>query len=99
MTTERGAADQRQSDALLESGDAANDLALLACLDNGQISDVKRALIYKLGLFYHRWGTKPDAEIPESIQRSLAAIRDAAKQTESVRTVLAHDPQHGPPRA
>ena len=99
LSETRDAAEQARTDALLTSADAANDLALLACLDNGQVSDVRRALTYKLGLFYHRWAAKPDSEIPESIQRSLSAIRDGAKEIESVRKVLTHDPKHGPPPA
>ena len=99
LSTARVLAHQAQTDVILTSGDAANDLTLLACLDNGQVSDVKRALIYKLGLFYHRWAGKPDSEVPESIRRCLSAIRDGAKEIESVRTVLTHDPQNGPPPA
>ncbi len=97
LSAERLGDELAKTNAVLKSAEAANDLDLLACLDNGQVSDVKRALIYKLGLFYHHWATKPSKEVPESIQRNLSAIRDAAKEIESARTVLTHNPENGPP--
>jgi hypothetical protein len=99
LSAQRLGAELARTDAVLESAEAANDLGLLSCLDNGQVPDAKRALIYKLGLFYHRWAAQPSNELPESIQRSLSAIRDAAKDNESVRTVLTHNPKNGPPLA
>lgn len=99
LTAREDADEQAKTYALTAAADADNDLALLGFLENGQVSDVKRVLTYKLGLFYHRWAARPHKEVPDSIRRSISAISDAAKEFDSVRTVLTHDPETGPPPA
>jgi hypothetical protein len=86
--------------SVLTAATADTDLDVLACLDTGQVQDAKKFLVWKLGLFYHGWTTRPKSEIvPESIERSLSRIRDAARTLESVRPVLAYRPGDGKPIA
>jgi hypothetical protein len=85
---------------VLAAADADTDLDVLACLDTGQVEDAKKFLVWKLGLFYHKWTTRPKSEVvPESIERSLSRVRDAAKTFGSVRAVLAYRPGNGKPVA
>ena len=99
LSAQRLEGELRTSDALLEAADADTDLELLAALENGQVSDVRKVLAHKLGLFYHRWAGKPPGDIPESIQKSLAAIKNAANHSESVQAVLTHSPENVAPTA
>lgn len=99
LSAQRLESELRKSDTLLEAADADTDLELLAALDNGQVSDVRKVLVHKLGLFYHRWAGKPQSDTPESIQKSLAAIRNAANDSESLQAVLTHPPENVAPTA
>jgi hypothetical protein len=99
LSPQRFESELRKSDALLEAAEADTDLELLAALDNGQVCDVKKVLVHKLGLFYHRWAGKPAGDTPESIQKSLAAIRNAANDYESVQAVITDPPEDVAPAA
>lgn len=94
------ALESKQTDALLAAVDANIDLDLLARLDSDQVSDAKKLLIHKLWLFYQNWTTRPAGErLPESIQKSISAIRQAAESYESVQAVLTYRPDDAKPIA
>ena len=94
------AAEHQQTSVLLQAADADTDLDLLAFLDNGQVSDAKKFLIHKLGLFYRSWTARPAGEaVPESIEKSLSAIKQAAKSLGSVQAVLTYRPDDAKPTA
>jgi len=99
LSTKRLGEEMAKTDIVLESADAYDDLVLLLGLNNGQVADVKKVLAYKVSLFYHRWTAKPEKEMPECVKNALTAVRNAANENESVRSMLAHDPKQGPPDA
>lgn len=94
---EKFAADIEETGFLAEATEAGIDLAILICFDTGQVSDAKKFIVYRLGIFYHKWNLKPKTEVPDRIQKELVGIREAAMRFESVRPVLTFNPSDGPP--
>lgn len=94
------AAEMQETDALRQASEARTDLELLARLDQGGISDCEALLVLKLGLFYHKWNSKPEGKsMPKHIQEALSTIREAAKHFESVQAVLTYKPGDEEPAA
>ena len=84
-----------QTDALLQSSDAHTDLDLLLRLEAGLVSEAKTLLLQKLGLFYHRWTSKPCGNVEsEDIQRALFRIRETAKDCKLIEEVLTYRPKN-----
>lgn len=93
VTNEKFVEETQELDALLNTTDAHTDLSILMRLDAGVVSEAKTILIYKLGLFYHRWNSNPKANEIPAVRDALLKIKKEAKQSESLQAILTHRPK------